>query len=76
MKETIVKTAKYIRIRKLLYTLAFGLFAILILIKENSKLIALIFIPIGAIVLTLVYYKMYTFIKRLERMQTNKGKIL
>lgn len=63
-----LKIAKCIRTKMLLFSLAAWVFTTLILIIENGEMGELIFIPIGAIILTLVYFKMDAFIKKLERM--------
>lgn len=68
MEEKTLKNGKYLRTKTLLYSVVSGAFASAILIKENAEPRALIFIPIGVMALTLVYFKMNAFIKRLERM--------
>lgn len=63
-----IEIAKCIRSKMLLFSIAAWVFTTLILIIENGELGELIFIPIGAVVLTIVYFKMNAFIKKLEAM--------
>lgn len=63
-----LKLAKCIRAKMLLFSVAAWVFTTLILIIENGELGELIFIPIGAAGLTVVYFKMNTIVKKLETM--------
>lgn len=63
-----LKIAKCIRSKMMFIVIASWVFSTLILIIEDGGLREVIFFPIGAIAiaLTLVYFKMNTFIKKLE----------
>lgn len=67
IKEKNLKTTKSLRKKTLLCAVAAWVFTTLILIKKSSGLREFIFISIGAIVLTVIYLKMYAFIKKLEK---------
>ena len=66
MKLSKSKTIKCIRFRVLVFTLGFLFITLLILLIENGVLRASIVLPIGAIVLILVYFKAKACIKILE----------
>jgi hypothetical protein len=63
-----LKIAKCIKSKMLLFSIAAWVFTTLILIIENGELGVLILIPICAVALTVVYFKMNVFIKNLEAM--------
>lgn len=67
MKEKNLKKATSLRKQTLVCAVAVWVFTTLILIKKSGGLIEFVFISIGAMVLTLVYLKMYAFIKKLEK---------
>ena len=67
MKVKNLTKVKDLRKKTLVCAVAACVFTTLILIKENDGQRAFLFIFIGAMVLTLVYLKMYTFIKKLEK---------
>ncbi len=66
MQEKKLKIVKYLRKRMLVCAVASWVFTTLILIIEDGGLRELIFLPIGAMALTLVYFKMNAIIKKLE----------
>lgn len=61
-----LKIAKCLRTKMLLFVMATWVFIILSLILENRKPKELIFISIGAMALTLIYFKMYDYVKKIE----------
>lgn len=61
-----LKIAKCLRTKSLLFAMASWVITILILIIGNGKLNELIFIPIGAMALTLIYFKMNDYVKKIE----------
>jgi len=67
MKEKKLTKARCLRKKTWLCVIAAGVFTTLILIKGSVGLREYIFICIGAIVLTVIYLKMYAFIKELEK---------
>lgn len=67
IKEKNLKKATSLRKQTLVCAVAVWVFTTLILIKKSGGLREFIFISIGAMVLTLVYLKMYAFIKKLEK---------
>ncbi len=67
IKEKNLKKVKCLRKQTLVCAVAAWVFVTLILIRKSGGLREFIFISIGAMVLTLVYLKMYAFIKKLEK---------
>jgi hypothetical protein len=63
-----IKIIKLIQSKVLLVAMAAWVFTFLMLLVENGQLRDLIFIPIGGAALTLVYFKMYAIIKKIEMM--------
>jgi len=61
-----LKVAKCLRTKMLLFAMVTWVFTILSLILENRKPKELFFIPIGAMALTLIYFKMNDYVKKIE----------
>lgn len=68
MKLNKLKTIKCIRSKVLAFAMASWFITLLVLLIENGGLRELIFFPIGAIILTLIYFKMNNYIKKLDTM--------
>lgn len=61
-----LKIAKSLRTKMLLFAFATLAFISLCLILQNRKPKELFFISIGAMALTLIYFKMYDYVKKIE----------
>ena len=66
MKLSKSKTIKCIRFRAVVFTMAFLFISLLVLLIDNDERRALLFVPIGALVLIVVYFKVKACLKILE----------
>ncbi len=66
-QEKVLKKANYLRKKILLFAIAVFIFIALILVKKRDGLREFIFISLGIMFLTLVYLKMYTYLKNIKK---------